>query len=39
MVYVCGVFVEGELGVLGLFEIGEVGEEDGVGVEGKLFMD
>lgn len=35
-VYVCGVFVEGELGCLGFLEIGMVGEEDGVGVEGVL---
>lgn len=36
MVYVCGVFVEGEIGCLGFLEIGMVGEEDGVGVEGVL---
>ena len=34
-----GVSVEGELGCLGSLEIGDAGEEDGSGAEGKLTHD
>ena len=39
MAHWVGASVEGELGVLGLLETGEAGEEDGSGAEGKLSMD
>ena len=39
MAHAVGVSVEGELGCLGSLETGEMGEEDGHGVEGKLDAD